>query len=167
MDTAPGMREKTDVSKVRNPSLLLRIRIDENERQLLLLTFHSWLGFSFLRHAGCGGGREHDGVRRGVREGGAHRPGPHPPPRPGATAPVTGAVITHARGGGGSSLSWGWSSSDGRGPDSTTADESAHFFLFLMTESVIDDALRALTLYCCCRGDSIRAYHQVYFCIPN
>ncbi|KAF7108915.1 hypothetical protein CFC21_109273, partial [Triticum aestivum] len=36
----------------------------------------------------AGGGREHDGVRRGGGEGGAHRAGPHPPPRQGTQAPA-------------------------------------------------------------------------------
>jgi hypothetical protein len=31
MDTAPGMREKADVIKVRNPSPLLRVRNDERK----------------------------------------------------------------------------------------------------------------------------------------
>ena len=48
-----------------------------------------------LRRAGRGGGREHDGVRRGVREGGADGTGPHPPPRPGAKEAV--AVIVRGR----------------------------------------------------------------------
>ena len=90
MDTAQGMRERADVAKVNNaPCGGLGSR---KGGSFLMVPFSA--GGS-LRRAGRGGGREHDGVRRGVREGGADGTGPHPPPRPGAKEAVT--VIVRGR----------------------------------------------------------------------
>ena len=92
MDTAQGMRERADVAKVNNaPCGGLGSR---KGGSFLMVPFSA--GGS-LRRAGRGGGREHDGVWRGVREGGDDGTGPHPPPRlPGAKEAVAVIVRGHA-----------------------------------------------------------------------
>lgn len=107
MYTAQELQEKPDVNKVRT-------HVDGEERWDATAwgrrkggSFGGFLGVFvrthgvFFRCAGRGGGREHDGARRGGGEGGAHRAGPNPPPRPGTQAP---AVTVIARAGEGSIL---------------------------------------------------------------
>jgi len=91
MDTAQGMREKADVAKVNSAPWCCGLGSRKGGSFLMV----SFSAGGSCRHAGRGGGREHDGVRRGVREGGADGTGPHPPPRPGAKEAVT--VIVRGR----------------------------------------------------------------------
>jgi len=90
MDTAPGLQEKADVAKVKEDAAVRPCcRLGSRKVGSFSDGFFPDRGFLRLRRAGRGGGPEHDGFRRGVREGGANGTGPHPPPRPGAKAAVT------------------------------------------------------------------------------